>query len=65
MKARNFRYIRPASLDHAYCILAENEGDAVPIPLAMATSPPAAPGASLPDASMSPKTGRADTESIA
>ncbi|MGA6966177.1 MAG: FAD binding domain-containing protein, partial [Xanthobacteraceae bacterium] len=31
MKARNFRYIRPASLDHAYRILAENEGDAVPI----------------------------------
>ncbi|TMJ26831.1 MAG: xanthine dehydrogenase family protein subunit M [Alphaproteobacteria bacterium] len=30
MKARNFRYIRPASLDHAYRILAEN-GDAVPI----------------------------------
>jgi len=31
MKARNFRYIRPRSLDHAYRILAANEGDAVPI----------------------------------
>ena len=31
MKASNFRYIRPASLDHAYRILAENGGDAVPI----------------------------------
>jgi carbon-monoxide dehydrogenase medium subunit len=31
MKARNFRYIRPASLDQAYRILAENDGDAVPL----------------------------------
>jgi carbon-monoxide dehydrogenase medium subunit len=31
MKARNFRYIRPRSLHHAYRILAENGGDAVPI----------------------------------
>ena len=31
MKARNFRYIRPASSHHAYRILAENGGDAVPI----------------------------------
>jgi carbon-monoxide dehydrogenase medium subunit len=31
MKARNFRYIRPTSLHHAYRILAENGGDAVPI----------------------------------
>src|SRR5438132_772665 len=31
MKARNFRYIRPASLDHAYRILAENDGEAVPL----------------------------------
>jgi carbon-monoxide dehydrogenase medium subunit len=31
MKARNVRYIRPASLDHAYRILAEGGGDAVPI----------------------------------
>jgi carbon-monoxide dehydrogenase medium subunit len=31
MKARNFRYIRPASLNHAYRILAENDGDAVPL----------------------------------
>ena len=31
MKARNFRYIRPASLDHAYRILAESGGDAVPV----------------------------------
>ena len=30
MKARNFRYIRPVSLDHAYRILAEND-EAVPI----------------------------------
>ena len=31
MKARNFRYIRPASLAHAYQILADADGDAVPI----------------------------------
>src|SRR5215475_3877867 len=31
MKARNFRYIRPASLKHAYRILAESGGDAVPV----------------------------------
>ncbi len=31
MKARNFRYIRPDSLQHAYRILEENGGDAVPI----------------------------------
>jgi carbon-monoxide dehydrogenase medium subunit len=31
MKARNFRYIRPASLEHAYRVLAENGGDAVPV----------------------------------
>jgi len=31
MKARNFRYVRPASLGHAYRILAESGGDAVPI----------------------------------
>ena len=31
MKARNFRYIRPASLDHAYRILKDNGDDAVPI----------------------------------
>jgi aerobic carbon-monoxide dehydrogenase medium subunit len=31
MKARNFRYVRPASLEHAYRILAENGEDAVPI----------------------------------
>ena len=31
MKARNFRYIRAASLDQAYRILAANEGDAVPL----------------------------------
>ena len=31
MKARNFRYIRPASLAHAYQILAEAGGDAVPV----------------------------------
>ena len=31
MKARNFRYIRPTSLDHAYRILAESGGDAVPV----------------------------------
>jgi len=31
MKARNFRYIRPGSLNQAYRILAENDGDAVPI----------------------------------
>ena len=31
MKARNFRYIRPTSIDDAYRILAENEGEAVPL----------------------------------
>ena len=31
MKARNFRYIRPVSLAHAYQILAEAGGDAVPV----------------------------------
>ena len=31
MKARNFRYIRPASLAHAYRILAEGGGEAVPV----------------------------------
>jgi aerobic carbon-monoxide dehydrogenase medium subunit len=31
MKARNFRYIRPASLKHAYRILAESGDDAVPV----------------------------------
>jgi carbon-monoxide dehydrogenase medium subunit len=31
MKARNFRYIRPGSLDHAYRILADSGGDALPI----------------------------------
>jgi len=31
MKARNFRYIRPASLHHAYRILAENDGDTMPL----------------------------------
>jgi carbon-monoxide dehydrogenase medium subunit len=31
MKARNFRYLRPTSLDHAYRILAESGGDAVPV----------------------------------
>ena len=31
MKARNFRYIRPMSLDQAYRILAEGGGDAVPV----------------------------------
>jgi carbon-monoxide dehydrogenase medium subunit len=31
MKARNVRYIRPGTLDHAYRILAEGGGDAVPI----------------------------------
>ena len=31
MKARNFRYIRPASLAHAYQILADTGGDAVPV----------------------------------
>jgi carbon-monoxide dehydrogenase medium subunit len=31
MKARNFRYIRAASVDQAYRILAENDGDAVPL----------------------------------
>ena len=29
MKARNFRYIRPESVDQAYRILAEHDGDAV------------------------------------
>jgi aerobic carbon-monoxide dehydrogenase medium subunit len=31
MKARNFRYVRPTSLEHAYRILAEAGGDAVPV----------------------------------
>jgi carbon-monoxide dehydrogenase medium subunit len=31
MKARNFRYIRPRSLDHAYRILQAGDGDAVPV----------------------------------
>ena len=31
MKARNLRYIRPASLQDAYRTLSENEGDAVPL----------------------------------
>jgi carbon-monoxide dehydrogenase medium subunit len=31
MKARNFRYIRPSSLSHAYRILTEGGGDAVPV----------------------------------
>ncbi len=31
MKARNFRYIKPASLEHAYRILQHGDGDAVPI----------------------------------
>jgi aerobic carbon-monoxide dehydrogenase medium subunit len=31
VKARNFRYIRPVSLDDAYRILSESGGDAVPI----------------------------------
>ena len=31
MKARNFRYIRPASLAHACRILADADGDAVPV----------------------------------
>src|SRR5687768_5940446 len=31
MKARNFRYIKPASLEHAYRILEQGDGDAVPI----------------------------------
>jgi carbon-monoxide dehydrogenase medium subunit len=31
MKARNFRYIRPTSIDHAYRILAENKDEAVPL----------------------------------
>jgi carbon-monoxide dehydrogenase medium subunit len=31
MKARNFRYIRPASLAHAYQVLADAGGDAVPV----------------------------------
>jgi carbon-monoxide dehydrogenase medium subunit len=31
MKARNFRYVRPASLDQAFRILADNDGDALPV----------------------------------
>jgi aerobic carbon-monoxide dehydrogenase medium subunit len=31
MKARNFRYIRPTSLEEACCILADGGGDAVPL----------------------------------
>jgi carbon-monoxide dehydrogenase medium subunit len=31
MKARNFRYIRPRSLDHAYRILQDGDGEAVPV----------------------------------
>jgi len=31
MKARNFRYVRPASLQEAYRVLAEGGGEAVPI----------------------------------
>lgn len=31
MKARNFRYVRPASLQDAYHILAESDGEAVPV----------------------------------
>jgi carbon-monoxide dehydrogenase medium subunit len=31
MKARNLRYVRPASLQEAYRILAESDGEAVPI----------------------------------
>ena len=31
MKARNFRYVRPASLQEAYRMLAEADGEAVPI----------------------------------
>jgi carbon-monoxide dehydrogenase medium subunit len=31
MKARNFRYVRPSSLSHAYHILTEGGGDAVPV----------------------------------
>jgi aerobic carbon-monoxide dehydrogenase medium subunit len=31
MKARNFRYIRPHSLEHAYCILQEGNGEAIPV----------------------------------
>jgi carbon-monoxide dehydrogenase medium subunit len=31
MKARNFRYVRPTSLDHAFRILAESGGEAVPM----------------------------------
>jgi carbon-monoxide dehydrogenase medium subunit len=31
MKARNFRYIRPTSLQQTYRILAENQGEAVPL----------------------------------
>ena len=31
MKARNFRYVRPSSLDQAFRILADNDGDTVPV----------------------------------
>jgi carbon-monoxide dehydrogenase medium subunit len=31
MKARNFRYIKPASLQHAFRILEESGGDAIPV----------------------------------
>ena len=31
MKARNFRYVRPTSIDHAYRILVGNQGEAVPL----------------------------------
>jgi carbon-monoxide dehydrogenase medium subunit len=31
MKARNFRYIRPHSLEHAYRILREGNGEAIPV----------------------------------
>ncbi len=31
MKARNFRYVRPASLQEAYRMLADAGGEAVPI----------------------------------
>src|SRR5215813_3686508 len=31
MKARNFRYIRPSSLDQACRILADGVGDAIPV----------------------------------
>ena len=46
MKARNFRYIRPDSLEQAYQVLAEAGPDAVPVataPLATAPVTPAAP----------------------